>query len=427
MVKSIKIENLFEIFDYDIKYPDGENVMIITGPNGFGKTQILNILFNLFNRKFLFFYKLVFDKITVFLSDNISIQIIKVIEENNQGLNFYFFDGDKQIASLPVSAEANIADYIESKYSNIRELEPGKWFDRRYPKILSSAELIAEYADEISIKLPTENEQIKNILNSLNVHIIREQRLFKKVSSSERDYRRNIDKEQTVMTNTIQIYSEELRDLITDRIKKYTTEAQSLDSSYTKRLISEQNLASKEEYDLKSSKIKTKQEKLQKNGLYENTQDELGYSENDAKALWVYLNDLEKKLSVFDDLLVKLELFTDILNKRRFTYKSIKISKDKGFYFEMQNGKELNLNELSSGEQHEVIMLYELIFKTEPNILVLIDEPEISLHITWQKKFVTDILKIIDIQQFQVLIATHAPGIINDRWDLVYNLEKSEA
>ena len=58
LVKSVKIEGLFEMFDYDVKYPTSENVLIITGPNGFGKTQVLNIIFNLFNRKFLFFNKL---------------------------------------------------------------------------------------------------------------------------------------------------------------------------------------------------------------------------------------------------------------------------------------------------------------------------------------------------------------------------------
>ena len=139
---------------------------------------------------------------------------------------------------------------------------------------------------------------------------------------------------------------------------------------------------------------------------------------------YLYLNDLEQKLSVFDELLEKLELFTNILNERRFTYKSIAIDRERGFYFKTINGKKLDLNELSSGEQHEVVLLYELIFKTKAGILVLIDEPEISLHISWQKEFLDDLLRIIKIQDFQVLIATHSPSIINDRWDLVYNLEK---
>ena len=84
----------------------------------------------------------------------------------------------------------------------------------------------------------------------------------------------------------------------------------------------------------------------------------------------------------------------------------------------------MELNQLSSGEQHEVVLLYELIFNARQNTLVLIDEPELSLHVTWQKEFLTDLIKIISLQNIQVLIATHSPTIINDRWDLVYNLEK---
>ena len=136
----------------------------------------------------------------------------------------------------------------------------------------------------------------------------------------------------------------------------------------------------------------------------------------------MYLNDLERKLGVFDDLLEKLELFTSILNERRFTHKTIEIDREIGFYFKTITGKKLELTQLSSGEQHEVVLLYELIFNAEQNILVLIDEPEISLHVTWQKEFLNDLMRIIEIQNIQVVIATHSPSIINDRWDLVYNL-----
>ena len=80
-IKSIKIEKLFEIFDYQIEYPQGENILILTGPNGFGKTKILNIIFSLFNRKFQFFEDLVFEKIIVFLEDDLSIGLQKMNEK----------------------------------------------------------------------------------------------------------------------------------------------------------------------------------------------------------------------------------------------------------------------------------------------------------------------------------------------------------
>jgi len=446
LVKSVKIEGLFEMFDYDIKYPTSENVLIITGPNGFGKTQVLNIIFNLFNRKFYFFNKLIFTKITVFLSKNISIVIDKtekakaeqlefLVEDvaiegqitDKRELKFIFFENGIEIETFnSIEISNNLINMID-RYLPIHQIAPDKWIDRRNDQIFELDELLVNYADQISVDfsktlLRITPKRANEILDSINVHLIREQRLFKKVINSDRIYRG--ERDQTIMMETIQTYANELKELITDRTQQSFIISQNLDSTYPNRLISEKSTVSKDEYDTRFAKLTKKLEKLTRNGLYESEQKVLTYSPDDSKALLVYLNDLEQKLSVFDELLEKLELFTNILNERRFTYKSIAIDREKGFYFKTNKEKKLDLNELSSGEQHEVVLLYELIFKTRAGILVLIDEPEISLHISWQKEFLDDLLRIIKIQNFQVLIATHSPSIINDRWDLVYNLEK---
>ncbi len=80
------------------------------------------------------------------------------------------------------------------------------------------------------------------------------------------------------------------------------------------------------------------------------------------------------------------------------------------------------MSALSSGEQHEVVLLYELLFRFEPDSLVLIDEPEISLHVAWQKKFLEDLAKITELASLDVLIATHPPELIHKRWDLTVEL-----
>ena len=292
-------------------------------------------------------------------------------------------------------------------------------------KLLCSS-LINEYADQLPDEisknlLRIKSVKVNSILDSIQVHLIREQRLFKKAQNVERNYRE--EKEQTVMIDTIQTYSKELKQLISEFSQKSFIQTQELDSSYPNRLRSEKDILTKVDYETRYNKLKIKQKKLTEFGLYESKQEFLTYSQDDAKALSVYLKDFELKLGVFDALLEKLELFTNILNERRFTFKTINVNRVKGFFFKTSKGKELELNQLSSGEQHEVVLLYELIFNVKPNILVLIDEPEISLHITWQKEFLNDLLRIIKIQNIQVLIATHSPSIINDRWDLVYNLE----
>lgn len=426
-INSIKIENLFEIFNYDISFKPGENVLIITGPNGYGKTMILNIIFNLFNRKFLFFQKLVFDKITLYLDENTKIIISKTFENSKPITSFSFFENENEIEKFDYSHKLE-ADFERNihRFLPVRRIAPDKWMDDRTDRVLNIDDLLNEYADQLPDEiskniLHINSVKVNLILDSIQVHLIKEQRLFKKAQNIERHYRE--EKEQTVMIESIQTYAEELKQLIWEFSQKSFIQTQELDSSYPKRLTNENNIITEDEYKNRYNILKNKQEKLTEFGLYESKQEFLTYNNDDAKALSVYLKDFELKLGVFDVLLEKLELFSSILNERRFTYKSIKISRSKGFYFETNKGKELELGQLSSGEQHEVVLLYELIFNVKPDILVLIDEPEISLHITWQKEFLNDLIKIIKIQNIQVLIATHSPSIINDRWDLVYNLE----
>jgi predicted ATP-binding protein involved in virulence len=429
-INQIKIEKLFEIFDYNISLKNSENLLIITGPNGFGKTMILNIIFNLFNRKFLFFHKLIFNKISILLDNNTEILIIKKIESDKPHVRFRFSRNNHELDSFDYSdkLESDLERNIQ-RYFPISRVDPNRWMDHRNNKIIGIDELLNEYADHLPEEirrnvLRIKSNEVNEILDTIKVHLIKEQRLFKKIQSDERNYRE--EKDQAIMIETIQTYAKELKQLIAQNSQQSFKVSQQLDSSYPDRLVKETSKLTEEEYKVRFEKLKEKQEKLAKNGLYERKQQFLGYSSEDAKALLVYLNDLEKKLGVFDDLLDKLELFTGILNERRFTFKSIQVDREKGFYFRTSKGKELELNQLSSGEQHEVVLLYELIFNAKQNTLVLIDEPEISLHITWQKEFLNDLLKIIKIQNIQVFIATHSPSIINDRWDLVYNLEKVE-
>jgi predicted ATP-binding protein involved in virulence len=66
--------------------------------------------------------------------------------------------------------------------------------------------------------------------------------------------------------------------------------------------------------------------------------------------------------------------------------------------------------------------MYELLFKVPPQSLILIDEPELSLHVAWRKRFIEDLSSIIELGGFSALIATHSPQIINNRWDLTVNL-----
>jgi len=80
-ITRITITNLFDHLNYDIPLANSEDLLILTAPNGFGKTMILNIIYSLFNKEFYFFQKLVFENITVYLDNDSSLSIDKWIKQ----------------------------------------------------------------------------------------------------------------------------------------------------------------------------------------------------------------------------------------------------------------------------------------------------------------------------------------------------------
>ena len=54
------------------------------------------------------------------------------------------------------------------------------------------------------------------------------------------------------------------------------------------------------------------------------------------------------------------------------------------------------------------------------------DEQEFSLHVAWQKRFLPDLLDVVDLCKFDVLVATHSPYIVGERDDLMVALSDSD-
>lgn len=230
------------------------------------------------------------------------------------------------------------------------------------------------------------------------------------------------------MIPSVNAYANELADNIQEKLAEYGTLSQSLDRTFPVRLVQKvsTNSLTNDQLIKKLDEVETKRKHLINAGLLdkdENTNFQISeqIDENIKQVLSVYIEDVENKLTVFDNLSQRIELMKKIINQR-FAYKEINISKEKGFTFTC-NGNSLSPTQLSSGEQHELVILYELLFKVKPNSLILIDEPELSLHVEWQVNFLKDLQEITQIANVDVLIATHSPGIIHDRWDLTVELK----
>ncbi|MDM8551762.1 AAA family ATPase [Desulfobacterales bacterium HSG2] len=238
-------------------------------------------------------------------------------------------------------------------------------------------------------------------------------------------------------TSIVAEYSRELARTIEQVLARSAGQALSLARSFPKRSADRiiqgvQTDVTEEELRKELSRLENKCSRLMSAGLLqrdeENVQLPVQIPEQAADGLLnvlsIYINDAKGKLEVFDSILEKIELLQEIINNRkRFLHKTLSVSKEEGLVFKTSDDRLLSPADLSSGEQHEIILLYELLFKVQPDSLILIDEPEISLHVGWQHQFLQDLQRITEISPFDVLVATHSPQIIHDRWDLTLRLE----
>lgn len=114
----------------------------------------------------------------------------------------------------------------------------------------------------------------------------------------------------------------------------------------------------------------------------------------------------------------QIQAFLEIINRCDFANKQLEI--DKRFGFRFVSNDELHtilaLEQLSSGEKQMIIQAYELLFRAQSGTLVLIDEPELSLHMMWQMNYLKNLTQIAQLRGFQCIVATHSPQIFNSLW-----------
>ena len=421
MLRAIHITKLFGIFDYSIHLKE-EGITILTGPNGYGKTTILKIIHAISKKDILYFFNLSFAQIQLIFDEKSQKVSIKKQEEGETILTIH--QGGKMLLRTGRDGlMERLKQASRRSHMWIDRIGEDAWIEHGSDRVLNANMLMRDVLPKYSNQLGMFEEAFQFPVVP-EVYLIREQRLLRRVEQTTR--RRYVEEDATnYFSETIEEYSKELKAHISEVLNSYSQITQQLDSSFPKRLFDEQNEISEGDFTARFEEIKDVQKELNRYGLSVIQEDNHPtYKPENAKALAVYLEDTEKKLAVFSHLLDKLNLFNDILNGRRFAYKKIHISREDGFKFLTKDNKDLPLTELSSGEQQEVVLLYELLFSVKSNTLVLIDEPEISLHVAWQKEFLNDLIKIAELQEVEVIVATHSPQIINERWNLTVDLEE---
>lgn len=437
-LKQLIIKGLYGCYDYDVKF--NSDMTFLYGKNGCGKTTVLNIVESIITGEI---YKLSdcnFISIELFFGDETTKDRI-YIEYKNESI-FLTFKDKKHILGLKNLDLENINLEISDQD---RGREITRIYFEKYPILLDISKtfnyiylplnrinhkprlLRIRLPRRILYRRPIDND--KNLLGNIS-YIIREnyRSIEYTISKVNDKFRDNILKSFLISKKYYDINAI-INTIITD--KEFIGELDNIQKTYLE-ILTELGIVDDNELqeskkvfckiidDMRSYYIENKKE----DGLIDLV---LKYQEimkikniiELAKLMETEKSRLREPLNLF------LNTINDFV-KDESDSKEIYIDDFGNVYFQIENiGEKIEITNLSSGEKQLLIFFTYLIFEVDRDkkAIFVVDEPELSLHLSWQKQFVK---KIRDINpNIQLIFATHAPDIVGGNYDKMVELKKT--
>ncbi len=158
---------------------------------------------------------------------------------------------------------------------------------------------------------------------------------------------------------------------------------------------------------LQELQSKRKAEKKEKKGL----NIEWVINKAQINRIYEFLQIIDNTKTKIDKISAKLDTFLKLINSYYIdTKKQLIIDPLGKALLKREKGGMAGLDALSSGEKQILIIFANSILLSGKEKVFIVDEPELSLHLNWQERFVDDIRSLKTGAQF--IFATHSPEII---------------
>ncbi|MEY4977996.1 MAG: hypothetical protein RLZZ352_266 [Pseudomonadota bacterium] len=435
-VKSIHARQLFGMYNHDIVLKP-ERTTIVFGRNGVGKTVMFKLTHALLSGETVAMLDLLrypYREFNVVLSDGSEVGAVRMEEHGIAQAQLRYWPGtggDATTFTINEKVFTKIALRLE-RHLPFHQVGPDRWRDDETGEVMNALDIVARWGDE---DVPKDLIDWGKLVGSHmpQTLLIQAQRLIRVGRPSARNYLRQ---EGTAIRDTVLAYSADLKNRIDQTLAEYGREAQRLDQTYPQRLLQQASgplgdgLMTQEDIIQSLHTLKRQQTDYQSLGILDEQTPGMALNEDQLltdvyrAAMSVYVRDTQAKLKIVGNLAQRVRLMLDLMGEK-FSNKALKIDpKTHDLVVESIHGKaqRLSVNALSSGEQHQLVLAYDLLFRTQPNTLVLLDEPELSLHVDWQERFLKDLKAVIDLVGFDALLATHSPYIIHGHNELTVGL-----
>ncbi len=442
-INRIQITKLFDEINYDINFQSENPVSIITAPNGRGKTTMLNILNFVLEptlANFKSFRGVPFEYFRCFFSNGKTIELHKVpydkavdkgsttsrlMNGRGVGMNyratFLLSLGDFEY-SVYGKSRSRKSLLFSNIFNEAYHTDPSEYITDEDDMYFSRGRITPDILMKYLYKIITNYLEENNCRKPVN--FIKADRIQNIMHMPRRPMRSYDD--EPVSESPLKIASEEISEAIKRESEKYNDAVSQAKDKLPEMFLNGKGKAlSREEFMAGWKTYRDELRRFQEIGLIppiddftHNSDIESFVNPKNLLFLSTYLQAFQDTTQPLKDIYERMRLFKEILDERNsITGKVIMFSRDGVTLF--AGSRKIELETLSSGEKHDFIMFYNLIFNTANGGLVLIDEPEISLHIEWQVNYLDRLIDICKMNGLQAIVATHSPNIVSSHYDCV--------
>lgn len=419
IIKKIEAIGVYERFDIIQEFQPGINIFYAI--NGKGKTTFIHILANLLNGDYRRFLEIKFAYIKLWLNDNSYIEIIKEDDETIE----IKAKGERRGKKLRKNYNEFTLDN-SGKLIGEEALLPTAYF----PSFRTMIDAWASVEEDNLIKENSQSE-ILNLesLNLKNNLQLRATKFARKVFGQFVPYlsypsimeieQELSEKIQTAIINIARLDREVLAqsfiDIFAALSLNYSQTDSQLDLETANKVLEEIKLLSKniQNYPLQQESISPKGFYSQLRQIIDSVKDYNTNSRQVIAVLAVYRDSLNQIFKTLEKSFAEIEHYISSVNyflqdkqiiygeNLNFLNSLIQIRFEDGSLFD-------GLSALSSGERQILTLIYAATSMNKKYI-VLIDEPEISLHLDWQRLLLQKMSE--QLPNLQIITCTHSPMV----------------
>ncbi len=453
LITKIRITKLFGLYNYDLpNNGDLSDAVIFYGDNGVGKSTLLRLVFHLMStandrghRTAL--YNADFESLYVTLSSNITLVARRLNGEKLDILRLEIRSASKLIALWEYFPRHEPRSEVERAMMILEGAEYGRGQIRtQRTKVRSKKEesvpqgneaylsALSDYVpkmfilnaerklDSDTVSDPSDEMELRRYMHydtpkRINELVVRSREiaLSQALNSAARWIgSRAIKGTNQGSMNVHSVYVDVLQHLMVPATKGKTTPQKNIQTALVQRLEKiEAEMAKQASYELATSlstapfrsalsKSKTK-------------------SDLAVELLQPYVRSLESRLEAVEPIYHVLNRFVTTLNTF-LRDKEIAFKLSQGFNIVSKLGNSLEPSQLSSGEQQLLLLFsYVLTARDQPSVF-MIDEPEISLNVKWQRQLIQSLLDVSENATIQFVFASHSIELLTQHRDRVVKL-----